>query len=122
MSLQRRRERYTILHTFKILHNIAPNDINITFTNSDRRGICANIPILSRSAKLRFQSLYDSSFAVLAPRLWNTLPKRIRQEESFTKFKASLTRHLLTILDQPPIAGIASSNSLLHQVTLEDRR
>ena len=122
MSLQRRRERYTILHLFKILHNTAPNDINITFTNSDRRGISANVPTLSRTAKPKFQSMYDSSFVVFAPRLWNTLPKKMRQEESFTKFKASLTRYMLTIQDQPPIAGIASSNSLLHLVTLQDRR
>ena len=118
MSLQHRRERYTVLHMFKILHDLAPNDINITFTNSERRGVCANVPTLSRSAKPRCQSLYDSSFAVYAPRLWNTLPKRTSEEETFTKFKAALTRHLLTIPDQPPIAGVASSNSMLHLVNL----
>ena len=58
MSLQRRRERYTILHLHKILHNMAPNDINITFNNNDRRGISADVPILSISAKHKFQSMY----------------------------------------------------------------
>ena len=113
MSLQRRRERYTILHLFKILNNTAPNDLNITFTTSERRGILIMVPTLSRIAKPRFQSLYDSSFAVFTSRLWNSLPKRIRQEESFEKFKAALTRHLLSIPDKPPITGAASSNSLL---------
>ena len=113
MSLQRRRERYSILHLFRILHNTAPNDININFNNSDRRGILATVPALTRNAKPKIQSLYDSSFAVSAPRLWNSLPKRIRQEESFGKFKALLTRHCLAYPDQPPISGAPSSNSLL---------
>ena len=114
MSLQCRRERYTILHLFKILHNTAPNDINIKFNTSDRRGILALVPTLSKTAKTSVQSLYDTSFAVLAPRLWNSLPKRIRAEESFEKFKAALTRHCLAFPDQPPITGASSSNSLLH--------
>ena len=114
MSLQRRRERYTILHLFKILNSTTPNDMNIQFTNSDRRGILALVPTLSRTTKQKFQSLYDSSFAVSAPRLWNSLPKRIRAEESFGKFKAALTKHCLAFPDQPPITGAPSSNSLLH--------
>ena len=122
MSLQRRRERYTILHLFKILHDIAPNNINTTFTTSERRGICANVPPLTKGATTKSQSLYDSSFSVFAPRLWNALPKRIRDEESFTKFKSLLTAYLLSLPDQPPVAGISSSNSLLHLVTSQDRR
>ena len=113
MSLQRRRERYTILHLFKILHNLAPNDVNIQFNTSDRRGILALVPTMSRTTKHKFQSLYDSSFAVFAPRLWNSLPKNIRDEESFGKFKAALTRHCLAFPDQPPITGASSGNSLL---------
>ena len=114
MSLQRRRERYTLLHLFKILSDLAPNDLNIKFTSSDRRGILAVVPSLSRTCKSKIQSLYDSSFAVFAPRLWNSLPKRIRDEETFEKFKAALTRHCLAFPDEPPISGISSSNSLLH--------
>ena len=115
MSLQRRRERYCLLHLFKILHNTAPNDMNISFYSNDRRGLCANIPTLSKKSKPKAQSLYDASFAVFAPRLWNTLPKMIRQEESFQRFKASLTRYLLSIPDEPPISGASSSNSLLQR-------
>ena len=114
MSLQRRRERYTILHLFKILNNLAPNDLNIKFNTSDRRGTLALVPTLSRTCKPKIQSLYDSSFAVFAPRLWNSLPKRIRDEETFEKFKAALTQHCLAYPDQPPITGASSSNSLLH--------
>ena len=115
MSLQRRRERYCLLHLFKILHNTTPNDMNISFYSNDRRGLCANIPTLSKKSKLKAQSLYDSSFAVFAPRLWNTLPKMIRQEVSFQRYKATLTRYLISIRDEPPISGAPSSNSLLQR-------
>ena len=115
MSLQRRRERYCILHIFKIIHKLVPNDLNITFNTSDRRGICANIPPMAKASKPKFQSLYDSSFAVFAPRLWNTLPKSIREEETFTKFKRALTNHILSTPDEPPITGAPSSNSLLQR-------
>ena len=48
MSLQRRRERYTILMMWKILHNVVPNCSNIKFTNTSRHGTRAIIPSLSR--------------------------------------------------------------------------
>ena len=121
MSLQRRRERYCILHLHKILHSAVPNDLNITFHHNDRRGLCAEIPVMLRSTKAKFQSLFDSSFSVLSPRLWNTIPKHIRGEEKFEKFKSMLTRYLLSIPDEPPIQGEPSNNSLLHRAGLNER-
>ena len=115
MSLQRRRERYILLHLFKILIKTAPNEMKITFYHNQRRGLCAIVPPLSKSAKSKFQSKYDDSFSVFAPRLWNTLPKSIRAAETFTQFKAALTRYMLSITDEPPVHGIASSNSLLQR-------
>lgn len=41
-SLQRRRERYLLMHMFKILNDFTPNDLNINFVYSDRRGILAS--------------------------------------------------------------------------------
>ena len=66
-SLQRRRERYILIHMFKILHNISPNDIKIKFQYNDRRGITAVIPSLHRHAARGAQQKYDSSFAVVGP-------------------------------------------------------
>ena len=74
MSLQRRIERYIIIHTWKILRGLCPNDINVIFSAPSRLGIQAQVPRISRSSSLRNQSLYDNSFAVIAPRFWNTLP------------------------------------------------
>ena len=115
MSLQRRRERYILLHLYKISENIAPNEMNISFFDNPRRGLCAKVPPVTKSAKAKFQTKYDESFTVFGPRLWNTLPKSIRAAGNFTQFKAVLTRYMLSIPDEPPVHGIASSNSLLQR-------
>ena len=39
MSLQRRRERYCIIHVWKILNGNDPNDIGMEFQTSERHGI-----------------------------------------------------------------------------------
>ena len=44
MSLQRRRERYIILHMWKILNKSTSNDLNIQFNQRHRLGIQAIVP------------------------------------------------------------------------------
>ncbi len=115
MSLQRRRERYIIIHMWKILHMHCPNDLNIQFSAPTRHGIGAKVPALSKSSSARHQSLYDSSFAVLGPRLWNTLPSHLPEIADPIVFKQKLTNFLLTIPDKPPVSGYccANNNSLI---------
>ena len=117
MSLQRRRERYIIIHMFKILHNMCPNDINVTFKHSDRRGIRAIIPPLTKHASSKAQQMYDSSFAVVGPQLWNTIPKSTTQKSTLSSFKSSLQTFLDDIRDEPPVRGycVANDNSIVHQ-------
>ena len=109
MSLQRRRERYTIIMMWKILNNVAPNCCGIKFTETSRHGTRAIIPSLSRSSSLSNQTLYDSSFAVRGPKLWNTVPENIRAAVSFDSFKVSLSEFLALIPDNPPITGYSCS-------------
>ena len=115
MSLQRRRERYIILQMWKILHGLCPNDINIQFSDPSRHGIKAKLPKLNRSSSQRHQSIYDNSFAVIGPRLWNTIPSNLPQIADLEEFKFKLTDHLNTIPDKPPVSGYscANGNSLL---------
>ena len=61
MSLQRRRERYCIIHVWKILNGNAPNDIGMEFQTSERHGIKATIPSISKDAKMSVRSDYDKS-------------------------------------------------------------
>ena len=87
MSLQRRRERYIILQMWKLLHCISPNDIGATFQDKNRHGFKADVPKLNRACMQHNQSLYDASFSVLGPHLWNTLPAYLARVADFEQFK-----------------------------------
>ena len=86
MSLQRRRERYTILMMWKILHNVAPNCCGIRFAETARLGTRAIIPSLYWASSLSNQTRYDRPFAIRRPKLWNTVPENIRATVSFELF------------------------------------
>ena len=113
MFLQRRRERYCILHLHKIIYNSVASDLNITTCYNTRRGLSVNIPPIIRGTKAKFQTLRDNFFTVSAPQLFNSLPRYIRDEENFEPFKSKLTAYLLSIPDHP-ISGESSRNSVLH--------
>ena len=115
MSLQRRRERYIIIHMWKLLHGVTNNDLGVTFHNRSRLGTQAVIPTMSRGSSNKFQSMYDSSFAVMGPKLWNALPYSINSIAEFPAFKASFTAFMLSVPDNPPVRGYTcpNSNSLL---------
>jgi len=111
MSLQRRRERYVIIHVWKIYNGTCPNDIDIRFHPSSRHGIRAQVPTLSKSSSLRNQTMYDASFAVIGPRLWNCIPPHLHAVADPIQFKIKLTEFLLTIPDNPPTCGYSSVNN-----------
>ena len=109
-SLQRRRERYSIIHVWKILNDICPNDINMGFKEHQRNGIRVVIPTLDTKASKAATTLYDNSFAVKAGRLWNTLPKEVNQMTEMSRFKEKLGIFLNKIPDKPPVRGYSTSN------------
>ena len=113
MSLQRRRERFIIISVWKIFNGISPNDINIQKSISERRGLRAVVPPLCKTSSGHCQSIYDSSFGVVGPKLWNCLPAKLTLITNKTTFKTALSNHLAQITDQPPVDGIASDNSIL---------
>ena len=113
MSLQRRRERFIIITTWKIINSVIPNELNFQITNSDRRGLKVKVPPLRTDATQQARSCYESSFGVVGPKIWNTLPRRISTITNKTTFKTVLTKYLSQIPDLPPVDGCASRNSLL---------
>ena len=115
MSLQRRRERYCIIHVWKILNGNAPNDIGMEFQTSERHGIKATIPSISKDAKMSVRSDYDKSFKVRAAQLWNLVPGGIGKLGTLDSFKIGLCRFLEQYPDTPPVTGYtpANNNSLL---------
>ena len=115
MSLQRRRERYSIIHVWKILNNQAPNDVDFEFQYHQRLGVKAKIPSINKRVQLSVRTDYDNTFRVRAAQLWNLLPQGLGREESLDNFKVGLGRFLEQYPDTPPVPGYtpANDNSLL---------
>ena len=114
-SLQRRRERYILIHTWKTIKGTVPNDLNMTFVENSRHGIQTAVPALTKTSSAKAKTCYDNSFHVKAAQLWNILPKDTKAFESLDTFKTSLSKFLRKIPDRPPVTGYptAHHNSLL---------
>ena len=115
LSLQRRRERYCMVHVWKILNGLAPNDLEFEFSNHTRLGIKASIPSINRKAQLSVRSDYDKTFRVHAAQLFNLLPPDLRSTSTLESFKSGLGRVLEQYPDTPPVTGTSgiNDNSLL---------
>lgn len=124
-SLERRRERYTILYVWKILSGMVPNVSHnerdgVRSTNNPRRGRLCAIPPLNNRAPARIISLKEASFAVRGPRLFNCLPRYLRDlGGSLEAFKRQLDGFLATVPDRPMLPHYyqgATSNSIIDQL------
>ena len=123
-SLQRRRERYIAIYTWKILEGHAPNiasgEAALSAKWHPRRGRVCDVPKVSGAASVRIQSIRRASFAVNGPRIFNSLPKHIRDNTNcdVNTFKSRLDKFLSRIPDQPLIPGytayrLCDTNSIL---------
>ena len=85
------------------------------FYDAGRLGIMAKIPRISKMCPSYIQTLADHAFPVKAAKLWNLLPKRIRDVSELEAFKASLGSLLEKVPDKPPTVGYTAScrNSLI---------
>ncbi len=112
-SLQRRRERYTIIYMQKIKLGLVPNP---GFTPGYERN------------KFIFHPRYDRkngrfTFYCIGPRLFNSLPGELRElddanktpQEHLADFKTNLDKYLQTLRDVPG----TQANSLLNQHIIE---
>ena len=115
LSLQRRRERYSIIHVWKMLNGKAPNTIGLAFYSNPRLGIKASIPKFNHKAQKSFSTAYDNSFGIKAARLWNTLPESVNTLKNLESFKAALGGFICQFPDKPTVTGYTppNSNSLL---------
>ena len=64
-SLQRRQERYILIHMWKIKQGLCPNDLQIFFSEGSNR-LCLAVLHLSPEAAEHHPNPNDRSFAVLA--------------------------------------------------------
>ena len=74
-------------------------------------------PLVSPYCKA--QTLFDKSFSVKGPQLWNLIPKHIKLLDSLELFKNELDKWLLQFPDRPPVYGyvVQNNNSLLEWAT-----
>ena len=108
-SLERRRDRFAVIYVWRILNNLSPNlddsDSKINLSESGRRGLLCSIPPL-RNVSGRLQTMREASFAVSGPRLFNCVPREVREYKgSIDGFKRKLDNFLAKIPDQPVILG-----------------
>ena len=116
-SLQRRRERYTIIYIWKILQGLAPN-VNSLISSFNRVRLGRKCNIVSHTNQLK-----DQQITSIGVRLFNLMPKYIRNicGKDVNCFKNALDKFLTKIPDEPHILGQqyqrrSKSNSLVDMI------
>ena len=95
------RIRFKILAiTFKAIHGLAPEYISdlIGIISKSRYELLLELP---RERTKR--ALEDRAFCVSAPKLWNSLPSKIRNSRFLNNFKNMLKTHLFRLAFIPMI-------------------
>ena len=118
-SLERRRERYLIIYTWRMIEEQVPN-IGIKTLFSDRRGRLCVIPAVHHSVANWVKRLRENSFPIKGPRLFNCIPAYLRDISrcDVDRFKTALDSWLSGIPDEPHVPGYtamrrATTNSIL---------
>ena len=128
-SQQQRRDRYRAIYIWKILEGQvpAPTPLAMQPYSTERMGHKCRRKSLPTRAPERIKTLLAASLTYEGPRIFNTLPKEVRDITCCTaeKFKSSLDKFLWTVPDQPPVPGYTArcrtSNALPDQVALKTR-
>ena len=100
-----------MIHTWKILNGLAPNDIGMLFKNNPRHGIKVTVPALNNKSQRSVATHYENSFGVKSAQLWNLLPKEINSISSLDLLKPSLAKFLKEFPDTPPTKGYTATNN-----------
>ena len=111
LSLQRRRERKTIVHMWKIKNMAVRNDVEFNFVDNPHRRTQPNL-VLPPMPKITGKALstFENSFVIRSTKLWNKLPKTLASETNYTTFLRKLDEWLKQIPDQPPVNGYFHNN------------
>ena len=123
-SQERRMERYRCNYMRKVQEGRVPNCGVEEAPASERLGRRVEVPGLRPGGRGAVQTLREQSFQVNGARLFNILPKNVRNiTKSQDDFKAAVDQFLATVPDQPRMGGLVpeavdqvsgrQSNSLL---------
>ena len=109
---------------WKVLEGKVPNCGVVEAPANERQGRRVTIPSLRPGGRRAAQTLREQSFQINGARLFNSLPRKIREiKYSQEDFKEALDLYLAQIPDQPRMGGLVpaavdqqtgrQSNSLL---------
>ena len=127
-SQERRRERYAIIFIWKCAVGLV-DGYTINFINNPRRGRLCVVRTINKNAPLQVKKASEATLAVRGARIFNLLPRSIRDislntNRSVIPFKSKLDQFLSTIPDQPTIQNRkrpAKTNSLADQIPMTVR-
>jgi ribonuclease P/MRP protein subunit RPP40 len=107
LSSERRQERYRIIYSWKVLQGLVPNcGLSLDSIPDSRRGRTLAIPPLTGSVRA-IRSMKESAFQTEGPRLFNSLPREVRNIKGCLQtFKSHLDAFLETVPDQPATPGL----------------
>ena len=109
LSQERRMDRYRIFYIWKILEKKVPNcGVEVTADNG-RLGRKCLIPKLQKNGRKAIQTLLEQTLQVEGARLFNCMPKKLREIHTLEEFKVELDQWLATIPDEPRMGGLTPS-------------
>ena len=109
LSLQRRRERYQIVHIWKISKGLIPNDLKLEFYETSRYGIKCKRPKYNQRQRY-ISSLKFNSFTSNGPALFNIVPVQVKKSQTLNTFKSRLQSFLTSFPDTPPTPNYMAQN------------
>lgn len=125
-SLERRRERYTLIYVWKILEGLVPNinsNDGIRPVVFPRLGRLCFVKARNSRATAALQTIRYNFISIRGPLLFNALPKELRNLSgcSVLTFKRQLDKLLTSLPDEPCVPGSmtnCASNSFKDQIAL----
>ena len=114
-SMERRRERYTIIYVWQIIEGHVPNlpkNPIVAYTHS-RRGRLCKVPPIKKKATTKVRNIRERFISVEGPKLFNIIPAGLRNATGITTetFKHRLDRFLHSIDDKPTVPGYSGRRS-----------
>ena len=96
LPVQQRIQYKILLITYRAMKGLAPDYIcTLVNRSSSRSGLRSSSAVNLFCPKTR-RSWGDRAFVSAAPRLWNSLPLKLKVENSYEVFKTKLKTHLMT--------------------------
>lgn len=108
-SLQRRRERFSIITMHKMALGLTKNFLNLSFYDTKRFGKRCRVKLSKASGHIK--TVRNNYFTAIGPTLYNAVPKHVKVKTTMTSFKTSLDKWLQNIPDEPPLPNYNCINS-----------